>query len=424
MTRRKRARGTIETLPSGSLRVKVYAGVDPITKKDHYLSETVAAGPHAEREAEKVRIRFLSELDERRNPRTKATLDQLLDRYLDVVELELTTLRGYRSKLDKHVRPPLGKVQVARIDAEALESLYASLRKCRERCGGRKFVEHRIDGPHECTAKCRPHRCRPLSASSIRQIHWILSGAFGAAVRWRWVAVNPCGAAQKPAPPKPDPQPPTPADAARIIGEAWTDPDWGALIWLAMTTGARRGELAVLRWKHVDLDAAVLVLRRSGYIGENGEVREKDTKTHQQRRVALDVETVAVLRELRTRTEARLAELGLELGGETYLFSPEADSGKPFRPDSLTQRYARLVTRLGVKSSLHKLRHYSATELISAGVDVRTVAGRLGHGGGGTTTLKVYSAWREEADQRAASTLAVRMPVRPTAPTRGTTESN
>lgn len=49
----------------------------------------------------------------------------------------------------------------------------------------------------------------------------------------------------------------------------------------------------------------------------------------------------------------------------------------------------------------------------AAGVDVRTVAGRLGHGGGGTTTLKVYSAFVAEADQRAAGSLAGRMPSLP-----------
>jgi hypothetical protein len=63
--------------------------------------------------------------------------------------------------------------------------------------------------------------------------------------------------------------------------------------------------------------------------------------------------------------------------------------------------------------NLHQLRHYSATELIAAGVDVRTVAGRLGHGGGGSTTLRVYSAWIAEVDQRAAGTLAGRMPALP-----------
>lgn len=50
---RKRTRGEIETLPSGSLRVRVYAGIDPVSKKRHYLVETVPSGPNAAREAEK-----------------------------------------------------------------------------------------------------------------------------------------------------------------------------------------------------------------------------------------------------------------------------------------------------------------------------------------------------------------------------------
>jgi len=115
---RRRARGAIEVLPSGSLRVRVYTGIDPLTKKEHYLVQTVPAGPGAAREAEKVRTRLLSQIDERRSPRTRATLNQLLDRWLDVVELEPTTRKGYVSKLDKHVRPVLGKLSLAKLDAE------------------------------------------------------------------------------------------------------------------------------------------------------------------------------------------------------------------------------------------------------------------------------------------------------------------
>jgi hypothetical protein len=91
---RKRGRGEIETLPNGSLRVRVYAGIDPVSKKKHYLVETVPSGPAAAREAEKVRTRLLAHVDERRNRRTRATLNRLLARFWEVVELKPTTRRG------------------------------------------------------------------------------------------------------------------------------------------------------------------------------------------------------------------------------------------------------------------------------------------------------------------------------------------
>ncbi|MCD0445434.1 LacI family transcriptional regulator [Glycomyces sp. A-F 0318] len=62
----RRARGEIERLPSGSLRVRVYLGIDPGTRKRRYLVETVPAGPGAEREAERVRDRLLGEAAARR----------------------------------------------------------------------------------------------------------------------------------------------------------------------------------------------------------------------------------------------------------------------------------------------------------------------------------------------------------------------
>ena len=63
---------------------------------------------------------------------------------------------------------------------------------------------------------------------------------------------------------------------------------------------------------------------------------------------------------------------------------------------------------LGIDSHLHAMRHYRATELITAGIDIRTVTGRLGHGGGGTTTLRVYTAWVAHSDKNAADLLARR----------------
>lgn len=405
----RRARGEIEQLPSGSFRVRVYAGVDPLSGKRHYLSETVPAGPSAAAQAEKVRTRFLTEVDERRSTRTSATVDELLDRYLDVLEIADTTRDGYERLARLYIRPVLGPLPIGRIDGEVLDTFYSQLRRCRARCSrGRRTIDHRVAGPHECDARCRSHSCKPLGASYLRQVHVLLNGAFARAVKWRWVGVNPLHQADAPSQPPGDPQPPTPEQAARILDEAFKDPDWGMLVWLAMTTGARRGELCALRWDRLDLDAGVLDIRTS-LAQISRRVWEKDTKTHQRRRIVLDAQTIALLAAYRAEAERSARLLDAPLRDTDYIFSGSPEHSEPLRPDTVTQRYTRMCQRLGYDMHIHQLRHFSATELIAAGVDVRTVAGRLGHGGGGTTTLRVYSAWVAEADQRAAKALNGRL---------------
>ena len=386
-----------------------------MTGRRHDLKEVIPAGPMAEAKAEETLARLLTEIREKRNPRTNATLNQLLDRHLEMIEAERTTLATYRGYVDKHIRPLIGSERIGAIDADILDSFYAELRRCREHCRRRRTIDHRTERPHACDDHCRRHVCQPLSAWTIRKIHFIISGAYQRAVRWKWVAANPAPQAEPPSAPPPDPRPPTADEAARILTAAWKDPDFGVLVWLAMTTGARRGELCALRWPHLDATRAVLALQRS--IAQDGaDMWEKHTKTHQRRHVTLDAETVAILLEYRTRCDNRAAALGLQLAPDAFIFAASADGRVPLKPSSVTQRYERLAARLGIETTLHKLRHYSATELIAAGVDIRTVAGRLGHAGGGTTTLRVYAAWVSEADQRAATTLLTRMPARPAPP--------
>ena len=57
-----------------------------------------------------------------------------------------------------------------------------------------------------------------------------------------------------------------------------------------------------------------------------------------------------------------------------------------------------------MKVRFHDLRHFSATQLIGAGVDVRTVAHRLGHADP-STTLRVYAHALAERDREAAAIL-------------------
>jgi len=71
-------------------------------------------------EAKKVRTRLIGQVDEQRNPRTRATVDQLMDRYLDVLDVEVTTRARYETAIRLHVRPLLGSLPVAKLTSRSM----------------------------------------------------------------------------------------------------------------------------------------------------------------------------------------------------------------------------------------------------------------------------------------------------------------
>jgi integrase len=389
--KRRRVRGHIRELPSGSFQVIVYAGTDPLTRKPRYLRETLKTYGAAEL----ALTRLQGQVDQNRHPKTDITLSQAISQWLDVATIEDTTRDRYEDLVRLYIKPTLGNLAAGKLDAELLESFYARLQRCRHLCGGRRRAGH---------------HCRPLSGSTARKIHYIISGALEQAVRWRHLGVNPAALAIAPSANHTEPDPPSAEEAAAVIAAAWTDADWGLLLWVIMITGMRRGEISALRWRHVDFATETVIVQRANAQPKAG-VKEKQTKTRQQRRIAIDSQTVALLLEHRGRWEERCELLGVSFRDDMFVFSPVPDASEPYGPRSLSHRYRRLAIKLGLRSTrLHSLRHYAATELVAAGVDVRTVAGRLGHGSGGATTLKVYAAWVDEADRRAATTMARIMP--------------
>jgi integrase len=178
----------------------------------------------------------------------------------------------------------------------------------------------------------------------VRKVHFILSGALERAVRWRHLGVNRAALAVAPSPASAAPDPPSAAEAALLLNAAWCDPDWGLLLWLTMVTGLRRGELSALRWAHVDFNRGTLMVQRANAQPRSG-VREKETKTGQHRRIALDQRTVALVTAHRDGVTARCAALGCEPSVDSWVFSPAPDGSSPHPPRSLTQKYRRQRSR-------------------------------------------------------------------------------
>lgn len=412
------ARGHIRDRGNGSYQAIVYAGIDPVTKRQHYLRETA----RSHKEAERALTRLLGQVDERRAPKTNATLGYVIDRWLEVADLELSTRATYDDYVERNIRPVLGELPIGKLRVDVLDRFYLHLRKHGGRCqrcwrrvraglpplrAGERYQPRPDAKPLVHEPDCA--RGRPLAPSTVRQIHAIIRQALGQAVKWGWLPSNPAVLASPPSVPHRPVPPPSPKDLAALINAAWAaDADFGTLLWLDMTTGARRGELCALRWPDVDLEDGVVRIARA-YVVRAGQRLVKDTKTHQQRLIALDEATVTILAAHRERCRARAAEAGVELAADGYVFSLYPGGHNPLQPDSISQRVGRLAKRLGIKTHLHLLRHFSATELLAAGADLRTVAGRLGHGSGGATTLRVYAHPVTEADRRAARLIGQRI---------------
>lgn len=429
---RTRERGHIRQR-GGSYQVLMYAGIDPVTGKEIRLSDSTSDPDEAEAILERMRV----EVANRKATRTKATLSYAIDECLRGHEIEETTRATYVGYIERTIRPALGKEPVESISVKTIEDLIADLRRCSQRCrNGKPAVDHRTAAKHECrvvrhrrrpgrpaqgevhdcaaagcqVVECPAHQCKPMSKSAILQILAILGLVFDACMRWEWIDSNPVRLARRPRRPVPKPDPPSTPDAARIVNAAWEiSLQWGMFVWLVFVTGMRRAEVCGLRWFRVDVKNRMLHIGKNWVEVTGTKGKEKDTKDHQDRTIALDKMTIKLLKEFRRALEDDMQSLGLTLSDEMWVFSYSAERDRPCSPSGVTHKYTNMCRDLGIESHLHALRHYSATELLRSGVDLRTVAGRLGHGSGGATTLKVYTKFVTESDRDAVDLLSSRV---------------
>ena len=361
---RQRQRGHVRRR-GNSFQVLVYAGIDPVTGKPNYLTEST----RDETQVDSIMRRLVSEVDEQRNARTKATLGAAIDAWLNVHDVEENTRRSYEMYTRRYVKAAapgrpgtkaLADVPIGKVNVQLLEEFYASCVGAATDAtdGSRSTIgsmDHTSAGTvrhrrppgrpsaravreHDCTkakcvvVECPPHKCRPLSASSIRQIHIAISSALGAAVRWDWIKSNPAKIAKKPRLPAPEPDPPSAEEAARILAAAWEqDDDWGTFVWLTLVTGMRRAELLALRWDDIDLANGIVDIRRN-YVWINGRGIEKTTKTHRIRRVSLDTATVDVLSAHHERYVEAVRSFGEAPSSRAFLFSNDPTRDRPYHP--------------------------------------------------------------------------------------------
>ena len=69
-----------------------------------------------------------------RTPDDSATMSLVLDRYLEVTDLAVSTRMTHESYIRRVIRPVLGDVRIRKIGPDSLDALYAHLRRCSRLC--------------------------------------------------------------------------------------------------------------------------------------------------------------------------------------------------------------------------------------------------------------------------------------------------
>jgi hypothetical protein len=98
------------------------------------------------------------------------------------------------------------------------------------------------------------------------------------------------------------------------------------------------------------------------YIVRGGHRVRKDTKTHQDRWLAIDPDTCALVATYLDEISAALAAVGVELRDDAYLFSNDPSHARPWNPDWVTHQIAAAAEAAGVDLDIKDGRHYTASQ--------------------------------------------------------------
>lgn len=303
----------------------------------------------------------------------RQTVGQYLTRWLETVKptLKQRSYERYEQAIRAHVLPALGGVKLVKLSAHQLQAFYAA----------------------KLTAG--------LSPSTVAHLHAVMHRALHAAERLDLVPRNVADRVTAPRAVRHEMHFFT-AEQAQAILEGVAGDRLEALYVLALTTGARQGELLGLQWRTVDLRAGTIRIEQTLHFDKGGTWRLASPKTERSRRtIELPPMAVEALRAHRVRqAEERLA-MGAAWNGHGFVFTTTI--GTALDGVNLLKAFHRLCDGARLpRIRFHDLRHTAATLLLGRGVNPKIVSEMLGHASVGIT-LDTYSHVLPTMQQSAAA---------------------
>ncbi len=297
---------------------------------------------------------------------TKQTVAAFLDEWLNFIKPTVSpkTHERYAEICQKGIAPLLADVTLAKLRTDRIDAAWA-----------KALTEGRRDGKGG------------LSPRTVHHMRRVLIKALNQAVVWDRLVKNP---AQASTPPKVERKSMLAYDASQVAAllEHMRPTRLYVPVLLAVMCGLRRGEIAALRWKNVDLNARMMAIVESAE-QTAGEVRYKPPKNDRARPVAISPTVAEELRSHKARQAEELLRLGIRMDDAGFVVA--RIDGRPLQPRSITHEWMRLLGKTELpRIRFHDLRHTHATQLLAAGVHPKVASERLGHSTIGIT-LDLYS---------------------------------
>lgn len=345
-------------------------------------------------EAGKLLARFVTEIDsgDFAQP-SKVTFKEFAQKWQkDYAEIELApkTVFRYKELLEGRIYTAFGDKKLDKIKPLDLVDFYNSLRK------KHKYISILKDGTRE------EKDAEKLSEQTIKHYHRLICAILEKAIRWEVLrGTNPAKRVDAPKTEKKkakcynEKQVQALLKALENVGQE--EIKYKVATMIALMTGARLGEIMGLEWQDIDFDGKTIEIRQaSQYLPGQGVFVKAPKNETSGRKVSVNKALLSLLEGYREDQRGK----GFICQDNNRLFVTW--DGKPMHPYTITKWFPDFLKDNKLPHlNFHGLRHTSATFLISHGMDIQTVAGRLGHSTS-ATTQNVYSHFLESKDRQAA----------------------
>jgi integrase len=295
------------------------------------------------------------------------TVQSFLNYWLNLEKEKIggnTTIINYECLLKNHIFPSLGDIRLRDLSPQIIDQFYFDVKKnWREKHKNNKTTGER----------------------TLQIIHHILHLSLSRAVIYGYIDKNPTEGVDTPKYKPAERQILSVDEVNHLLEVAWDTPEY-CLLYLALTTGMRMGELHGLQWSDIDFSNSCLyVNKQMKYIPKIGMSFSNPKTEAGKRAIDLSNGTIIALMHQLEQQKIHKAFIGPKWVDQNLVF-PNL-KGKPRSASTTEHAFYRILSRAGInRITFHGLRHTTATILLNSDIPTIKVSKVLGHSKPSTTT--------------------------------------